>query len=92
MHTIPASRPEAQPTPVFPFGKFKGTPLPRLPGWYVSWAVKIVTSSWLKNALTEELERRAGPIAAGPTPRPRVGAAPLAGRPIPTPTPEEIDW
>lgn len=75
--------------PAMPFGKFKGTPIPRLPGWYLAWAAKIVVAGWLKDALTEELERRAGPTAAGPTPRAKANAAPMVGHVIRPPAPGE---
>lgn len=59
-----------------PFGKWKGCPLDEIEDSYLEWALTIVTSPWLREAIEEELWHRDEEAEAerestrGPTPPP----------------------
>jgi hypothetical protein len=75
-----------------PFGRYAGKGLSSIPKHYLEWAHGIVKSARVREAIAVELERRAGPQGPG-APAPQASArASLAGRPIPTPSPDEVPF
>lgn len=74
------SRPQA--AVALPFGKHAGRPLTSIPTAYLAWALGIVKSPRLREALGAELTRREGQSPTDTQPRPRWASAPMAGHVI----------